>query len=409
MKFWMKYAIGVVLGVACAFVFKFDSPVSMERLAFMTEIFTRIGRYCVVPLITVTAAISIYKLIQSKIILKTALWSVLIVVASSLLLTILGVVAILFVKLPRIPITVERTAEVATLGIPDTIRSIFPYSSFETLLNGTFLFAPFFFALCIGIAFAHDEVTFRPVILLADSLSKLFYTISKVVAEILSVGMIAITCSWLVQFRDIFSNETFFPIFVMLSVLLLIVAFIIYPLIVYLVCHDKNPYRILYASICPFLVTLLSGDANLTLPVALLHTHKSLGIRRRINGTATTLISIFARGGTSLVLTICFIVIRRSYSDLSIPFNDILWLLFISFAFSFLLGGTPVGGTFIALSVLCTMYGKGFEAGFLLLRPASFMLGAFAAAFNLLTIMFGSYIVAIKTNSAVRHGVAKFI
>lgn len=409
MKIWMKYIIGILLGIAGAFVFKFNTTTSLEKLSYIVDICIRVGRYCVVPLVSTTAAISLYKLIQAKAILKTAVWSAIVMVSASLLLTIIGVIAITLVKLPRIPITVERSAAVNVLGIRETVRSLFPYSGFEALSNGIFLFVPFLFALCVGWAFSRDEETFRPAIQLVDSLSKLFYLVNKVATEILSVGLIAISCMWVVQFREVISNETFMPIFIMLLVLLLIVAVLIYPLIIYLTCHDTNPYRILYALVAPLFVALLSGDANLVLPVAMRHTYESLGIRRRINGIVSPLLSIFARAGTGLVLSISFIVIRRSYSDLAIPFADMMWLLLFSFLFSFALGGMASGGTFVALSVLCTMYGRGFEAGFLLLRPIAFLLGSFAAAFNILTLVFGSYIVAVKTGNIERHSIRRFI
>lgn len=409
MKLWMKYLIGAGLGFICAFVFRFDSSVSIDFLEFIAELFIRIGRYAVVPLMMTTASISLFKLIQSKLILRTAFWTTIITVSSSLLLAFVGLFVALIVKLPRIPIAGNRNAESVTLGIPDALRAIFPYSSLSTFANGTFLFASFFFALCIGVAFAHDEKTFRPIINLCDSLSVLFYTITKVITEVLSIGMIAISCLWILNVREYFFVGTFMPLFVTLLVLLVVVGAGIYPLTAYLLCGERHPYKILYASIAPLLVALFSGDANLILPIVLRHANESLGVHRRINGIATPLFSIFARGGTGIVIAISFIVIRRSYSDLSIQFMDVVWLLAMSFVFSFTLGAIPAGGTFTALSVLCIMYGRGFETGYLLLRPVAFMLSSFAAAFNVLTSMFGIYIVGVKTHRVMHHTIGHFI
>lgn len=409
MKLWMKYLIGVGLGFACAFVFRFDSSGSKDFLEFITEIFIRIGRYAVVPLVTTTAAISLFKLIQSKLIWRTTIWTAIVTVASSLLLALVGLFVALIVKLPRIPIAGSRTAETVRLGIPEALRALFPYSSLSTFTNGTFLFASFFFALCIGVAFAHDEQTFRPIINMCDSLSVLFYTITKVITEIISIGMVAISCLWILNVREYISGGTFIPLFVTLLVLLIIVGAGIYPLTVYLLCGERHPYKILYASLAPLLVALFSGDANLILPIVLRHATESLGVHRRINGIATPLFSIFARGGTGIVIAISFIVIRRSYSDLSIQFLDVVWLLAMSFVFSFTLGAIPSGGTFTALSVLCIIYGRGFETGYLLLRPVAFMLSSFAAAFNVLTSMFGIYIVGVKTQRVMHHTIGHFI
>ena len=81
-----------------------------------------------------------------------------------------------------------------------------------------------------------------------------------------------------------------------------------------------------------------------------------------------------------------------------------------SFALSFLLGGFPAGGTFISLTVLCVLYGRNFETGYyLLLKPAAPILCSFAAAFDVLTSMFGSYIVAVKTKYIEHHNIRHFI
>ena len=109
------------------------------------------------------------------------------------------------------------------------------------------------------------------------------------------------------------------------------------------------------------------------------------------------LFSSFARGGTALVTSICFVTILRSYSSLGFTVFDILWIFAVSFIISFALGSFPQGGTFVSLTVICSMYGRGFEAGYLLLRPAIPVLCSFAAALDVLSAITGSYIVAVKT------------
>ena len=81
----------------------------------------------------------------------------------------------------------------------------------------------------------------------------------------------------------------------------------------------------------------------------------------------------------------------------------------MSFLISFVLGEHSSGGSYLALTILCIMYGKGYESGYLLLRDAAPILGSFAAAFDALTAMTGSYIVGIKTNTVVRQELNKFI
>ena len=409
MKLWIKYLIGALFGAVFAFILPLGNEQVAAAVSFVTEIVVRFGRYMVVPVVFFTAVIAFNRLRDTKMLFKTGIWTGGVIVASSLLLTVTGLLSILIVKLPRIPITVETVSESASLGVGDLIKSLLPYSAFETLNNGSFILAAFFFAMLVGTASTADPVLFKPVTQLADSLSKLMYNISVIFTEFLSVGMVAVLCSWTIQFRGVLTNGVFAPLILMLLVDFIFIAGVVYPLIIRYLCHDPHPYRILYASVCSVVTAFFSGDTNLVLQLNMRHGKESLGVRRRINGVVHPLFSIFARGGSALVTAISFIVIWRSYSSLSIPFTDILWITAVSFGISFLLGGFPAGGAFVSISVLCMLYSRGFENGFLLLKPAAPIICSFAAAFDALTAIFGSYIIAVKTKLVEHHGIKHYI
>ncbi len=409
MKVWIKYIIGVALGVLAAFILPYGNAVCMNAVSFLMELFIRIGRYLVVPLIFTSAIISINKLRTSKLLWKTIGLTFLIVVVSSLILTAVGLLSILIVKLPRIPITVDVATEVYHLDVKGLILSLFPYSGFEALREGSFMLVCLVFAFLIGWESASEETAFKPVFALSDSLSNLFYNVANFFTEIMAVLAIAIVCYWTINFRSVIEPGIFTPMIIMFTVDFVIVAGIIYPLIIHFVCHDPHPYKVLYASVAPLILSFFSGDSNLVIPIANRHLRESLGIRRRCRGFSYPIFSIFARGGTALVSTISFILIWRSYSSLSIPMTDILWIFGLSFGLSFLLGGIPSGGAFILLTILCAHYAKGFETSFLLLKPASLVICSFAAIFDTLTGMVGSYIVAVKTKMVEHHSITHFI
>jgi len=409
MKVWIKYLIGVAIGLACALILPVDNPSVNAAISFILDLFIRFGRYIVVPMIFFSGIVSVNRLRSSKLILKASVWTAVITVVSSVILTLVGVLSIVIVKLPRIPITVDQVTETYSLGVGNMIRSLFPASAFEAVLEGSFLLVPFLLSFLVGWESAVDETLFRPVVTLVDSLSKLIYGISVFFTEILSVGMIAIMCSWTITFRSVWATGIYTPMFIMFVVDFILIVGIIYPLILYYVCHDPHPYRILFASITSLFTGFFSGDINLTLPVNIRHGKESLGIRRRVSGFTYPLFSIFARGGSALVVVISFIVIWRSYSSLAISFKDVLWISGSALGLSFLLGGLPSGGSFVLLAILCTAYSKGFETSFLLLKPAAPIICSFAALFDTATAMFGSYIVAVKTKMIEHHNLAHFI
>ncbi len=403
MKLWLKYLIGAALGLAAALILPFDSLQGAAALSFITEIIVRIGRYSLLPLLFFSGIMAVFRMREDGLLLRASLWTFGVIALSSLLLSALGFLSIVIVRLPRIPITTERAAELSSLDLKEFCKMIFPYSAFESLTQGSFLFPAFAFALIIGAGCCMQHSNIKPVLSLADALSELFYNVSTIFTELFSAGIVFVMCSWAIQFRDVLKSGVFTPLIIMLAVDFLILIGIIYPLIVVSVCRNGKPLKVLRASIAPFLVAFLSGDTNLALPVEIRLGKETLGIRQRVNGFAFPLFSIFARGGTALVSIISFVVIWRSYSTLNIEFFDLLAISLTAFLLSFVLGNLPVGGTFVSLTILCSIFGRGMETGYLLLKPAAVLIGSFSALFDAATVMFGCYIVANNTRTIERH------
>lgn len=399
MKIWIKYLIGIVLGLLAAFILPFNTLQGAAVLSFITEVVIRLGRYLLIPLIFFSGIMAVYRLHDVHLTVRTSLWTMMVIVLSTLLLTLVGLVSILLVHIPRIPITTEKISEAVSLDFVTFVRSVLPYSIFEAFSNGAFLLPCFLFALLIGAGCCLEHSNLKPLLSLTNALSELFFNISSIFSDLLSIGVIAIMCSWTIQFRTVIRSGVFTPLFLMLLVDMILVAGVIYPLIIKAVCKNGKPLKVLYASLIPFLISFFSGDTNLTLPINMHFGKNMLGIRQRTNGFAFPLFSIFARGGTSLVTVISFLVIWRSYSTLDISIGNMLWIALVSFALSFMLGSIPSGGTFIALTVLCTMYGRGMETGYLLLKPAAVIIGSFAAGLDAITAMFGCYIIASNTKT----------
>jgi Na+/H+-dicarboxylate symporter len=152
MKIWVKYLIGVVLGVALSFALPSNAASLQDFITFCTNIAIRIGRYMVIPLVFTGCVSAVFVLRDSKQLIKSTVVIFAVIIASSLLLTVIGIVSVLLVRLPRIPISVEKVTEVNVVGIKDQITAIFPYSPFELFSNGAFFLTIFVFACFIGAA-----------------------------------------------------------------------------------------------------------------------------------------------------------------------------------------------------------------------------------------------------------------
>lgn len=409
MKVWLKYLLGAVLGIIAAFVLPLNIPSVSSFISNASELAIRFGRYAVLPFIVFGVSTAFFRLRTDKKITKAAAWTFGTIVAGTLLLVILGLLTVLIFKLPRIPISGEKMTKIQTIDIKSLIMNIFPCSGFSSLLNGEYLLPAFIFAAFAGAGCASDSASSRPLVQVLEAAAKLCYTVLAFFVEWLSVGMIAISCYWIFQAKTVFETATFVPLFIMLLVDFVLLAGIIYPLILRLFCKDLRPFHVLYAGICPILISFFSADSNVSLLVSSRHGKESLGIHDEIGNFTFPLFSIFSRGGTALVTSICFVTILRSYTDLGFAVYDILWIFLTSFAISFVLGAIPHGGAFIALVTICSMYGRGFGEGYLLLRTAAPIMCSFAAVFDALTWITGSYIVAVKTKMVDHQDIKHYI
>ena len=393
MKIWIKYLIGSTLGIIIAIIAYSDSVFFNSAVEFLSNIAIQFGRYSLYPVLFFGFTLSICKLRESRSLLKLSIYIAVFIIISSFLTALLGLVSVSISSPPRIPIFVEETSSVETLGVMESFLRLFPSSAFEAFVDGLYILPLCIFAGFAGAACAVDKNISKPVLTLFDSLSRVSYAVMAFFVDMFSIGLIAISVNWFIKFQAMLSTKFFTGLITLLLVDFFIIALIIYPLILKIICRDINPYKVLYAAIAPVCAAFFSGDTNLTLPILLRHSNESLGVRRRISSVSLPVFSVFGRAGSAMVVTISFIVILKSYSSLGISAKDMFWLVGISTLFSFFLGRFPVTGTYISLVAVCAIYGRGFESGFLILRPAAFFIGSIAAAIDALTAMVGTYII----------------
>ncbi|UTC63832.1 dicarboxylate/amino acid:cation symporter [Treponema sp. OMZ 788] len=393
MKIWIKYLIGSALGIVIAVLASSDSEFFNAAVDFTSNIAIQFGRYSLYPVLFFGFTVSISKLRESRSLLRLSIYIALFIILSSFLAALLGLVSVSISSPARIPIFVEETSSVEGLGVGESFLRLFPSSAFEALMDGLYILPLCIFAGFAGAACAVDKNISKPALTLFDSLSRISYAVMAFFVDMFSIGLIALSVSWFIKFQAMLSTKFFTSLVVLLLIDFFIIALVIYPIILKIICRDVNPYKVLYASIAPVCAAFFSGDTNLTLPVLLRHSNESLGVRRRISSVSLPAFSVFGRAGSAMVVTISFIVILKSYSSLGISVKDMFWLVGVSTVFSFFLGRFPVTGTYVSLVAVCAIYGRGFESGFLILRPAAFFIGSVAAAIDALTAMVGTYII----------------
>jgi len=375
MKVWLKLLIGAVLGVVIGFLLPADNQTIGKDIAWLWDLGIRLGRYCLAPMLVFSLTIAVYELRQDGQFWGLVFKTFFVIVFSSAFIISAGILITLFFPPARIPILIEEQAEAISLNTSEIVLQLFPSNMFTAVFgDGISLLPVLVFAFFLGMGLSYDRNYTKPVMAMVDSLSRIFYHIAAFFSEILGIVMIVLSAYWAIRFQNVLKADIFKDLIILLGISSAVLGFGILPLFLYLLRPKANPWVILYGSLGQAFAGFFSGDINFTLPVIFRHVKENLGTRRRSNAVTVSLFAVFGRAGSAMVAASAFIVIINSYSSLGITMRDIFIIAGRALLISFLLAGHPGGGSYIALAVLCLGYGRGFEAGYLILKPLAFYL-----------------------------------
>ena len=410
MKVWIKLLVGSILGITLGFLLPQDNQALISALAWLEKLALGIGRYAVIPVLVFSLTIAIYELRQDRQFWPLVFKNCLLIIGTSIFVIFSGVLATLVFKPSRIPILIEEQLDAISLNTAENIRDLFPANMFSVLAGeGSYLFPVCVFAFFLGMGLSYDRNYTKPVIALADALSRIFYHVASFFSEILGFIMIVLSCYWAVRFQGVLRADVFRDLVILLGVFSLALGFGILPLLLYFLKPNVNPWAVLYGSIGPAIAAFFSGDINFSFPVLLRHTKENFGARRRSNAVSLTLFTTFCRSGSAMVAAAAFIVIIKSYSSLGITTLDVLSISIRAFGISFLLARHPGDGAYTALAVLCLGYGKGFEAGYLILKPLAFYLVAIGTFLDVIIASFATYTIARMNGFSEEKNPGQFI
>jgi Na+/H+-dicarboxylate symporter len=410
MKVWIKLLLGSIIGVALGFLLPDNNQRLLSALAWLETLALNIGRYALIPVLVFSLTVAVYELRQDGQFWPLVFKNILLIIGVSAVVIASGIIAALVFSPARIPIEKVEQVEMISLNTAENIFDIFPSNMLSVLSGeGIYLFPICVFAFFFGMGLSYDRSYTRPVIALADSLSRIFYHIASFFSEIVGFVIIVLSCYWAIRFRGVLQAEVFWDIIILLAVFSLILGFGVLPLFLYFLRPKINPWRILYGSLGPALAAFFSGDINFSLPILIRHTKENFGVRRRSNAVSLTLFTTFCRAGSAVAAAVAFIVIIKSYSYLRIPPMDLLSIGLRALLISFLLARHPGDGAYTALAALCLAYGRGFEAGYLILKPVAFYLIAVGTFLDVMISSFSVYIAAQISGFIEEKNAAHFI
>ncbi len=230
MKIWMKYLLGAILGLVVALVLPVEDAGLRGTLSFLFELSMRIGRYALVPLVIFTVPVAVFELNEDKEFWRNLGRSVVTLLVAVVALTIVGVVVASIANPARIPLLADTSAPSSAPGIKDLLFAIFPDTPFAALASGQFLLPVFLLAVLIGLAFSHDRPATKPVLLIFDAMSRIFYQINTFFAEFLGILIIAVTAHSVLELRATVRPELYRPLLLAVLFEVIFAAFVLMPL-----------------------------------------------------------------------------------------------------------------------------------------------------------------------------------
>jgi len=409
MKIWIKLLVGSVLGIVLGFVAP-ESQRFMEVLAWLEQFVLRVGRYALVPVLFFSLSIAVYELRKDGHFWPMVLKNLVLITAVSAFVILVGVLVTLAFSPGRIPIMAEEQLDMVTLDVAGSVMELFPFNMLGVLAGeGVFLLPLYVFAFFLGLGLSYDKTYSKPVIALVDSLSRIFFHIASFFIEILGFIIIVLSAYWAIRFRGALQMEVFGEMIALLGIMALVLGFVVFPLFLYLLKPKANPWTVLYGSLGPAITAFFSGDINFSLPVLMRHAKESFGVRRRSSTLTLAMFTAFCRGGSAMVAAAAFIVIFNSYSSIGITVAEVVSVSLHALGISFLLARHPGSAAYAALAILCLGFGRGFEEGYLILRPIAFYLIAVGTFLDVMIASVANYAIARHGGFAEEKSVKQFI
>ncbi len=410
MKIWLKYLLGITLGIILGTFISPDNTVFREILGFLTELTINIGRYTVFPIVFFGVGYGTFKLKQEKRVTAVYLKIIASIAVSSTLLVLIATGIVLLFSPDRIPIIIEDQISYNFPGYRDILKSVFPMSLFQVFTeNSNFLLPVTFLGFFLGLNFSFDKVMTRPAYQLFDAMSRILYHIGNFIVEILGFGMIILAANFTVQIIHAPQLALFNQLIILLTINTVLIIFGVYPAFIYFLGGKQNPYKIMYALLAPSLAAAASGNSYFTLTSLILHVKENLGIPRKIGSSTLPFFTLFGKAGTAAVTSITFFLILKSYSSLAISPIGILWIISFSMLTSFLAGSVPGIGVLVSLAAMCKLYGKGIEEGFLIIGSIAPILVSFSVLIDTVTAGVSSYLIAFHEKGNKEIDVKNFI
>ncbi len=349
MKAWKKLALWkkILIGVVIGLIIGFASPEAAEFISPLGDIFMRMLKMLIVPLVFFSITSGVCKMGDVKQLRTVGMRYVLWIVVSAIIAAIFGMVGGLIVQ-PGKGVTdlltgVEAT-EAQEYSFIDNVISWFPTNIVESMVNANML-QIIVFCLFLGVALLALGDKAKTLIKVIDEGSETMLKITEYVIEFSPFGILSLIATMVSTVSGAMMKSVI--VFIAADwVICLIVLLLVYPLITRLLTKLSG-YGFLRTRAPAIIVAASTSSSAATLPVSIKLSEEKLGIPENIYGFTLPLGNTMGMTGFAVFIGLCCVFASNLYG-FSISFGSAIQFVFFGLILS--IGAAGVKGAGVVMS-----------------------------------------------------------
>ncbi len=337
--------IGIVVGLAIGFI----SPKAAEVISPLGDVFLRLLKMLIVPLVFFSITSGVCKMGDVKQLRTVGLRFVLYIVITSGIAAAIGILAG-FIFHPGTGTTeflnTEAVVESVSYNFIDNVVSWVPDNVVQAMANANML-QIIFFAIFLGVALLSLGEKVKPLISLFDQGSDVMLKITEFVMAFSPIGIASLMATMVTKISGATMKEVI-SLIIIDNISALVVLFVAYPLLIKFFAK-LNPFGFMKKITAPMLVAISTTSSAATLPVSIRTADEKLGIPENIYGFTLPLGNTCGMNGFALFIGLCCIFASNLYG-FDITFGRIFQFVFLGIILS--IGAAGVKGAGIVMSTV---------------------------------------------------------
>ena len=348
MQFWKKLGLGtkIIIGIVIGIIIGLVSPAAAKFISPLGDIFLRMLKMLIVPLVFFTITSGICKMGDVKQLRNVGLRYVLWIVISAVFAATVGMVAALIVQPGKGTtdfLAGAEAAEAASYSFIDNVVSWFPTNIVESMVNANLL-QIIVFSLVLGIALLALGEKAAALTKVIDQASVTMLKITEYVIAFSPFGIMSLMATLVNTVSGAAMVEVIK--FIVLDNVVGLILLVLFPLIIKIFAK-LPPMRFMKKISTPILVAVSTCSSAATLPVSIDTCEKKLGIPENIYGFTLPLGNTCGMVGFAMFLGMACVFASNLYG-FPITVGSMINFIFLGLILS--IGAAGVKGAGVVMS-----------------------------------------------------------